>query len=233
MNADAYSSVRPDPRYQVRQDFGRPRRWPLVAACVVALLVGAGAATTMMHPDAVDRLYESVTGSPPPWTDSVERHRYRRLARRSRFRKRRRSRCAPPPSPAAGAAAGRYGIHTGSRAPSPATPVPPTPPTQAPSNTAEEQRVIDLAARADRYIEQRLLTTPPGGNAFEVYQQITQIAPQHPKAAAILTAIKDTYLRWGATAEERGQFDNAAGFYRRGLSVDPGDQNFQTHLRNR
>jgi ankyrin repeat protein len=34
------------------------------------------------------------------------------------------------------------------------------------------------------------------------------------------------------TAEERGQFDNAAGFYRRGLSVDPSDQNFQTHLRN-
>ena len=71
LNAEAYSSVRPDPRYQVRQDFGRPRRWPLAAACVVALLIGAGAATTMMHPDAVDRLYESVTGSPPPWTDSV------------------------------------------------------------------------------------------------------------------------------------------------------------------
>jgi len=122
-------------------------------------------------------------------------------------------------------------------APSPATPASPTPPTQAPSNSApsnsaEEQRVTELAARADRYIDQRLLTTPPGGNAFEVYQQITQIAPQHPKAAAILAAIKDSYLRWGATAEERGQFDNAAGFYRRGLSVDPGDQNFQTHLRN-
>ena len=69
---------------------------------------------------------------------------------------------------------------------------------------------MELAARADRYIDQRLLTTPPGGNAFEVYQQITQIAPQHPKAAAILAAIKDSYLRWGATAEERGQFESRA-----------------------
>jgi tetratricopeptide (TPR) repeat protein len=117
-------------------------------------------------------------------------------------------------------------------APSAATPIPPSPPVEQPENNADEQRIIDLAARADRYIEQRLLTTPPGGNAFEIYQQIKQIDPQHPKAAAILAAIKDTYLRWGTTAEERGQFDNAAGFYRRGLSVDPSDQNFQTQLRN-
>jgi type II secretory pathway predicted ATPase ExeA len=229
LNADAYTSVRPDPRYQVHQDFGRPRRWPLVAACVVALLIGAGAATTMMHPDAVDRLYESVTGSLPPWSDSVSDADIAALNPQPVPETP--VTVAPPPVPQPALPPSSM-TSTPEPAPSPATPVPPTPPTQAPSITPEEQRVMDLAARADRYIEQRLLTTPPGGNAFEIYQQINQIAPQHPKAAAILTAIKDTYLRWGTTAEERGQFDNAAGFYRRGLSVDPDDQNFQTHLRN-
>jgi hypothetical protein len=109
---------------------------------------------------------------------------------------------------------------------------PPTPSAERPGNTVDEQRVADLAARADRYIEQRLLTTPPGGNAFEVYQQINQIAPEHPKAVALLAAIKDNYLRLGIAAEDRGQLDNAANLYRRGLNVDPADQNFQTRLRN-
>jgi hypothetical protein len=234
LNAKAYSNVRPDPRYQVRQDFGRPRRWPLAVACVVALLVGAGAATTMMHPDVIDRLYESVTGSPPPWTGGISDTDIAAPQPQPVPETPLSVPSAPIPQPAL-PPSDRASGDTASApeaSPSPATPIPPTPPAQNPSNTVDEQRVTDLAARASRYIEQRLLTTPPGGNAFEVYQQITQIAPQHPKATAILGAIKDSYLRWGMTAEERGQFDNAAGFYRRGLSVDPGDQNFQTHLRN-
>jgi len=233
---DAYSTVRPDPRYQVQQDFGRPSRWPLVAACAVALLIGAGAATTMMHPEAIGRMYESVTGGPPPWASRPSDTDVAALKPQPVPETPPLSVPAPPtPQPAqppSGRAPSDTAASAPEAAPSPATPVPPTPPVQQPSNNADEQRVADLAARASRYIDQRLLTTPPGGNAFEIYQQITQIAPQHPKAAAILGAIKDSYLRWGMTAEDRGQFDNAAGFYRRGLSVDPGDQNFQTHLRN-
>lgn len=234
LEADAYPGIRPDPRYQIQQDFSRPRRWPLVAACVAALLVGAGAATAVMHPEAIERLYETATGGPAPWSDgATETDVAVRPA--EPIPETPPISVAPPPTPRSALPPGDTASTPAAvpeAAPSPATPVPPTPPVPPSSNSGDEQRVTDLAARADRYIEQKLLTTPPGSNAFEIYQQITQIAPQHPKAAAILSAIKDSYLRWGITAEERGQFDNAAGFYRRGLSVDPSDQNFQTHLRN-
>ena len=125
-NTEAYSSVRPDPRYQVQQDFGRPRRWPLVAACVVALLIGAGAATTMMHPDAIDRLYESVTGSPPPWVDSISDTDIAALKPQPVPETPLSVPVAPIPQPAL--PPGNM-VSIPEPAPSPATPIPPTPPT--------------------------------------------------------------------------------------------------------
>jgi type II secretory pathway predicted ATPase ExeA len=230
----AYPNVSPDPRYHIGQDFGRPRRWPWVVACVMGLLVGAGAASTVMHPDTIDRLYQSVTGSPPPWSGSIDETDMAALPPQPETPP---LSVAPPsiPQPALPPS-----NNASAPPPNPSPPLappapaitPPTPPPEHAGKTVDEQRVADLASRADRYLEQRLLTTPPGGNAFEIYQQINQIAPDHPKAIAILAAIKDSYLRWGMTAEERGQLDNATGFYRRGLSVDPADQNLQTRLRN-
>jgi len=143
LKAEAYSGVHPDPRYQVQQDFGRPRRWPLAAACIVALLIGAGAATTMMHPDAVDRLYERVTGGPPPWANGISDTDVAALEPQPIPETPLFVPPAPipqpalPPSAPSDKASGDT-MSTPEPSPSPATPIQPTPPAQQSSNNADE-----------------------------------------------------------------------------------------------
>lgn len=223
LTASAYAHERPDPAY-------RRSRWPQVAASLLALAAGAGIAAALLEPQAVQRLYSQATGSHAPWSTEPPPSETADLAPAPDWE--------PQPLPVAPPPVPQPAQPPVAAAPPPAEPEPapaaqtPPPPTPALSDAAaNEQRVTELVNRANRFLEQRLLTTPPGGNAYEVYQQIVQIAPQDPRAAAVLATIKDTYRRWGVTAEERGQFDNAASFYRRGLTVDPADQTLQAQLR--
>ncbi|WP_158044492.1 AAA family ATPase [Skermanella pratensis] len=237
LTASAYRHDRPEPAY--RHDRPEPayrrRRWPQVAASLVALLAGAGIAAALLEPQAVQRLYSQATGDQLPWSTEPPPSETAGLAPEADWEPQPFPVEPPPiPRPAQPPASAAPTLPPPDPAPAPAAEAPPQPPAPPPAlsaDAANEQRVTELVGRANRYVEQRLLTTPPGGNAFEVYQQIVQIAPQDPRAAAILATIKDTYRRWGATAEERGQFDNAASFYRRGLTVDPTDQALQTQLR--
>jgi hypothetical protein len=215
---------------------------------MVALVAGAGAASIVMPSRTmIDQLYNDMTGSVPPWAQ-VSSEEYGSEDQSANLSPEPVSPIdippAPLPQPAAPPAA-RTALPPQPQPESPEPPVaapplpasaalppsiPPSSPEQA-ANAEKERRIADLADRAERYIGQKLLTTPQGSNAFEMYQQITQIQPDHPRAVRILETIKQTYLRWGTIAEERGQFENAAGFYRRGLSVDPDDQILQNHLR--
>jgi ankyrin repeat protein/type II secretory pathway predicted ATPase ExeA len=105
-----------------------------------------------------------------------------------------------------------------------ATPAPPPP------DPAIERQVAELVQRAQRYIGQKSLTTPAGANAFDTVQQIRQIDPDHPKIDELLGTLRDTYLRWGQFAEQRGELDNAESLYRRGLTVIPGDATLALNL---
>ncbi|UEM22547.1 ankyrin repeat domain-containing protein [Skermanella mucosa] len=221
LTASAYRHDRPEPDY-------RRRRWPQVAASLLALLAGAGIAAALLEPQAIQRLYTQATGDQLPWSTEPPPSETADLAPEADWE--------PQPLPVEPPPIPQPAQPPVSAAPTlpPPDPAPPSAVEEPPAlsaDAANEQRVTELVNRANRYIDQRLLTTPPGGNAFEVYQQIVQIAPQDPRAASILSTIKDTYRRWGATAEDRGQFDNAASFYRRGLTVDPADETLQTRLR--
>nr|WP_305800068.1 ankyrin repeat domain-containing protein [Skermanella sp. TT6] len=227
LTASAYAHDRPEPE-------ARRRRWPQVAASVLALLAGAGIAAALLEPQAVQQLYARATGDQVTWGSEPPPSETAALPPETDWESQPPVPVAPPPvpQPAQPPAAAAPPLPAPAPQPAPAA-APPAPPAPALSaEAANEQRVTELVNRANRYVEQRLLTTPPGGNAFEVYRQIVQIAPQDPRAATILATIKDTYRRWGVTAEERGQFDNAASFYRRGLTVDPADQALQAHLRD-
>lgn len=117
-------------------------------------------------------------------------------------------------------------------APPPAAAAAPSPPPAergpAPETLREVARLVDLA---ERQIADKLLTTPAGDNAFETYGRIVALIPDSPEAAAILDEIKDTYLSWAATAEERGGYEDARRFYERALSVDPDDAEVAQRLR--
>jgi len=234
LSATAYPHNRPDTDIR--------RRWPWVAAAMVALVAGAGAASLVMPNRSLDRLYQAVTGSPAPWSDEYETESAQLQQDPWSATQPTDIQPAPIPQPASPPLPQTTQPQPESSEPTAAAPsipaqtaTPPALPASASpdqvANAEKERRIADLASRADRYVEQKLLTTPQGGNAFEMYQQISQIVPDHPRAVRILDTIKQTYLRWGITAEERGQLENAAGFYRRGLSVDPNDQTLQTHLR--
>lgn len=125
---------------------------------------------------------------------------------------------APTPPPTASPA-------PASPEPAPAAIAPPPPPPE----TARE--VSQLVAVAERQIAEKLLTTPAGNNAYETYEKIVALAPDSPEAAAILEGIKDTYLSWARTAEERGVHEDAKRFYERALSVDPDDADVARRLR--
>ncbi|EWY40129.1 hypothetical protein N825_03305 [Skermanella stibiiresistens SB22] len=218
-----------------RLETPRRRRWPLVAAALVAMAMGAGVTAALLEPQAVERAFQNATGKPLPWVADANRDDTDMAAPPETEYEPVPINPAPVPQPA------QPPVAAAPTPPAPVAEAPPTPPVPATppanggsisgANAANEQRLTELVDRANRLIDQRLLTTPPGGNAYETYQQIAQIAPNDPRAATILATIKDTYRRWGIAAEERGQFDNAANFYRRGLTVDQNDQTLQAQLR--
>lgn len=113
--------------------------------------------------------------------------------------------------------------------PPPAAPVeppaPPAPPTVAapPQPDPREGRIRSLAQRADRQIEQKRLTTPPGDNALDTVREIEGLIPEHESAARLRAQIADTYVRWGRQAEARRQVDDARRFYGRAVQAKPDD----------
>ncbi|HZH28544.1 MAG TPA: AAA family ATPase [Azospirillaceae bacterium] len=111
----------------------------------------------------------------------------------------------------------------------PVSPPQPTPPQvssradepDAPRPDPSADRIRALAAKADRQLEQQLLTVPAGNNALETAREIETLAPRHPEANRVRTAIVDAYIQLARTAEERQQVEEARRYYTRALGVQP------------
>jgi len=91
-------------------------------------------------------------------------------------------------------------------------------------STKVRQQPSTLLARADRLMKARLLTTPVGKNALEVYRQVLQLKPGHEGALDGIDRIKEQYKIWGRKAQERENWVNANSYYKKALMIDPSDK---------
>ncbi|ADJ28411.1 ATPase [Nitrosococcus watsonii C-113] len=99
---------------------------------------------------------------------------------------------------------------------------------QQPSQAQQITLLLDQAKQQETAFK---LTTPEGNNAYESYTAILKMAPNYPAAAKGLQRIRDYYVRWGLKAEDQGDLDLAAVYYKRALNIFPNDFALNTALR--
>jgi type II secretory pathway predicted ATPase ExeA len=109
-------------------------------------------------------------------------------------------------------------------------PPPPPPAATEPQPDPREPRIRILVQRADRQIELKRLTTPPGDNALETIREIEQVFPGHDGAAQLRSQIAATYERWGRQAQARRQVEDARRFYTRALQATPDNATIRAML---
>lgn len=85
----------------------------------------------------------------------------------------------------------------------------------------EDTRVAELLAAAEADLAALRLTTPPGANALERYQQVLELEPGNDAARRGLLAIVDRYSDLARLALDAGEWDRAERFISRGMTLAP------------
>ncbi len=86
------------------------------------------------------------------------------------------------------------------------------------------QTVALLLHKARRLYLKDKLTTPADNNAYDVYKQVLEGHPGHPKARAGLEKIASRYMGWAETEAKNGNKTKAIRYYKKALSVLPGNR---------
>lgn len=88
--------------------------------------------------------------------------------------------------------------------------------------TADEARTVLDHLRAGKVaLEAYRLTTPSDDNAYDHYQAVLDLAPNHPAALQGLYAVGTRYAWLARSQAEDGRIRQARGYVARGLSVQP------------
>ena len=102
-------------------------------------------------------------------------------------------------------------------------PEPPQPPSVA-------QQLAALSSSARQQEAAQKLTTPAGDNAWETYRKLLQLAPEYTDALAGQQRIKQQYIQWAQTAEQRQEWTKARDYYTKILVIAPQDTTMRTAL---
>ena len=87
------------------------------------------------------------------------------------------------------------------------------------SQHIQQQNIEILVKKAEQQLATLRLTTPVGDNAYETYQQILKLAPEHPVAKAGLVKIADQYEQLAQI--DPNQLDKNLALINKGLQVFP------------
>ena len=98
----------------------------------------------------------------------------------------------------------------------------------ATTTDTSEEAIDVLLGIADQQFNDKQLTTPDSGNAFNTYQLILQIDPDNQQAIAGLAKIVDRYKEWIYTDIEDENYTRARTFLRRAFRVAPEDQELKS-----
>lgn len=85
----------------------------------------------------------------------------------------------------------------------------------------EGTRIIRLLDEARTHLDAYRLTTPPGNNAFELYEQVLDLQPGNESAEAGMDAIADRYHVLAAASLRKGKPGKARQYLDRGLKIRP------------
>ena len=99
-----------------------------------------------------------------------------------------------------------------------------------PMDPATAERVRTLVEEARRQIAARQLTTPANNNAYDTVRRLRALAPNAPEIQELLSSMEQTYRRWAAVAEQRGDWNNARHFYERALIVAPSKDDLRERI---
>lgn len=95
-----------------------------------------------------------------------------------------------------------------------------------------KQKIAVLLKRAEQQFAKQQLMTPEKDNAWASYKEILALAPDHPKALAGISKIKETYVLWARQEIKQENYQQAAYHYRKALEAVPDDQDILQALRD-
>ena len=114
-------------------------------------------------------------------------------------------------------APGRAGS-PGGRPGSPVKPPAPAPPVPLPAD-----KFSALLAKADALIAHKRLTTPKGGNAYQLLMAANVLRPSHPEVAKRLGKIAGMYLGWARARLRAGDLHRARAYLEKARRITPED----------
>ena len=100
--------------------------------------------------------------------------------------------------------------------------------TEAPVKTSNnEQHIEKLLLQAATALEEYRLTTPTDNNAYNDYQQILELDPQHEKATEGINSIADAYADLAERKLDQFDYEAAESHIHRGLAIQQANHRLQ------
>ncbi len=100
--------------------------------------------------------------------------------------------------------------------------------TEAPVKTSNnEQHIEKLLLQAATALEEYRLTTPTDNNAYNDYQQILELDPQHEKAIEGINSIADAYADLAERKLDQFDYEAAESHIHRGLTIQQANHRLQ------
>ncbi len=93
---------------------------------------------------------------------------------------------------------------------------------QTPNGLAQHN-IRRLLAAAEQALAKNRLTTPLNDNAYDHYQAVLALYPNHPEAEHGIQQIVDRYGHWAEAAYRDGNTTRALGYLQRSLLIHPED----------
>jgi serine/threonine-protein kinase PpkA len=92
--------------------------------------------------------------------------------------------------------------------------------TAVPSNN-NEQNIEKLLSQAATAVKEYRLTKPKNNNAYDYYQQVLELQPQHEKALDGIASIADAYADLAERKFDRYEYKATKKYVQRGLTIQP------------
>jgi len=92
--------------------------------------------------------------------------------------------------------------------------------TPVPSSN-NEQHIENLLSQAATAIKEYRLTTPKNNNAYNYYQRVLELHPQHKKALEGITRVADAYADRAESKLDQFDYEAAKKYLHRGLTIQP------------
>jgi len=92
--------------------------------------------------------------------------------------------------------------------------------TAVPSNN-NEQNIEKLLSQAATAVKEYRLKIPKNNNAYDYYQQVLELQPQHEKALDGITSIADAYADLAERKFDQYEYKAAKKYVQRGLTIQP------------